>query len=423
MKFISIAVKDFKELIRDRRGLFFILLFPIFFMMIFGFAFGGMGEGNTPHNIAIVNYDQGTVNTTSGGNISYGNDLISALEDATYENSSVKLFNITTTTDSNAKDLLRQRTVDAELIIPSEFSNSMALLINNTILSSTGQSSTSTITNNSTSTVIISGDTGFMGFGVAQGILVGVMNQYQDGVVNAVKNQIAGTPGAEPTKFIDTKVQSIPGTQNFTQFDFLAPGMIVFAILLLATTVAAILTREVESGTLLRLKMSKMSSFDLLFGGLIPWSLVAGAQVVILLVVAIIFGLHWQGDFFSIILAIVIGIIGGVASIALAMIIAAFAKNDRQAANLGTLIVVPTSFLTGAFFQLPGVFLNFFGHSFQVYDLLPWTHTLTALRSVLIFGSGWSSVSFEVEISAVLTLILFVIGVFLFSRTRLRAEN
>ena len=424
MKFISIAVKDFKELVRDRRGLFFILLFPIFFMMIFGFAFGGMGEGNTPHNIAIVNYDQGTINSTSGGNVNYGNNFITALQDANYENSSVKLFNITTTTDSHAKDLLRQRTVDAELIIPANFSNSVAALINNTLQSSTGQtSSVNSSTINNTSTVIISGDTGFMGFGVAQGILVGVLGQYQDDIVNSVNNQIAGTPGAEPTKFIDTKVQSIPGTQNFTQFDFLAPGMIVFAILLLATTVAAILTREVESGTLLRLKMSKMRSFDLLFGGLIPWSLVAGAQVVILLAVAIILGLHWQGSFYSIILAIFIGIIGGVASIALAMIIASFAKTDRQAANLGTLIVVPTSFLTGAFFQLPGVFLNFFGHSFQVYDLLPWTHTLTALRSVLVFGSGWNLVSYEVEMSALLTLILFLIVVFLFSRTRLRAEN
>ena len=127
----------------------------------------------------------------------------------------------------------------------------------------------------------------------------------------------------------------------------------VFAILLLATTVAAILTREVESGTLLRLKLSKMRSFDLLFGGLIPWSLVAGAQVVILLVVAIILGLHWQGSFYSIILAIFIGIIAGIASISLAMIIASFAKNDRQAANLGTLIVVPTTFLTGSFFPPP----------------------------------------------------------------------
>jgi ABC-2 type transport system permease protein len=423
MKFISIAVKDFKELVRDRRGLFFILLFPIFFMMIFGFAFGGMGEGNTPHNIAIVNYDQGTINSTSGENVNYGNNLITALQDANYENSSVKLFNITTTTDSQAKDLLRQRTVDAELIIPADFSNSLAALINNTIQSSTGQTSVNSSTSNSTSTVIISGDTGFMGFGVAQGILVGVLGQYQENVVNSVKNQIAGTPGAEPTKFIDTKVQSIPGTQNFTQFDFLAPGMIVFAILLLATTVAAILTREVESGTLLRLKMSKMRSFDLLFGGLIPWSLIAGAQVVILLAVAIILGLHWQGSVYSIILAIFIGIIGGVASISLAMIIASFAKTDRQAANLGTLIVIPISFLTGAFFQLPGVFLNFFGHNFQAYDLLPWTHTLTALRSVLIFGSGWNSVSYEVEMSVILTLILFIIGVFLFSRTRLSAEN
>ena len=97
-------------------------------------------------------------------------------------------------------------------------------------------------------------------------------------MVTGVKNQIAGTPGAEPTKFIDTNVEAIAGTENFTQFDFLAPGMMVFAILFLSTTVAAVLTREVESGTLERLKMSKMRSFDFLFGGLIPWSLVAGCS-------------------------------------------------------------------------------------------------------------------------------------------------
>ena len=51
----------------------------------------------------------------------------------------VKLFNVTTTTDSNAKDLLRTRTVDAELVIPANFSDSVQSLINNTILSSTGQ--------------------------------------------------------------------------------------------------------------------------------------------------------------------------------------------------------------------------------------------------------------------------------------------
>ncbi len=413
MKFISIAVKDFKELVRDRRGLFFILLFPIFFMMIFGFAFGGMGENNTPHNIAVVNLDQGTINST-GSNVNYGNNLTAELQDQNYpQNNDVKLFNVTTTSDSNAKDLLRTRTVDAELVIPANFSDSVQSLINNTILSSTGQTSSA---NKITSTITISGDTSYIGFGVAQGTLVGYLSQYQQGIVTAIT-------GAQPVQYINTSVQSVAGTSSFTEFDFLAPGMMVFAILLLATTVAAILTREVESGTLLRLKISKMRSFDLLFGGLIPWSLVAGAQVVILLVVAILLGLKWQGSVYSILLAIVIGIIAGIASISLAMIIASFAKNDRQAANLGTLIVVPTAFITGSFFPLPAEYVNLFGHSFQIYDILPWTHTLTALRSVLVYGSGWSVVSSDVIISAVLALILFVIGVFLFSKTRLGAES
>ncbi len=416
MKFISIAVKDFKELVRDRRGLFFILLFPIFFMMIFGFAFGGMGDKNTPHNIALVNLDQGTINST-GGSVSYGDNLITSLEDQNYPNSDVKLFNITTTNDSNAQALLSKRTVDAELTIPANFSDSVQSLINNTILSSTGQTaSANTSTNKIISTLVISGDTSYIGFGVTQGTLVGFFSQYQQEIVTKIT-------GVQPTQYINTSVHSAAGTGSFTQFDFLAPGMMVFAILLLATTVAAILTREVESGTLLRLKISKMRSFDLLFGGLIPWSLVAGAQVVILLGVAILLGLHWQGSFSSIILAIIVGIIGGIASISLAMIIASFAKNDRQAANLGTLIVVPTSFLTGAFFPLPAEYVNLFGHVFQIYDILPWTHTLTALRSVLVFGFGWNTISNDVIISAVLTLILFLVGVFLFSKTRLGAES
>ena len=413
MKFISIAIKDFKELIRDRRGLFFILLFPIFFMMIFGFAFGGMGQENTPQNIAVVNYDQGATLPT-GAVYNFGNNLTSGLIDANYVNSSVKLYNVTQTTESQANALLQQRTVDAELIIPSNYSASMVSLIAN---------STGLTANTTTSSPIIRGDEGYSNFFVAQSSLNEFLTQYQDGVVNGYKDQIAGTPGAQPIKYINITIEGISGTKSFTQFDFLAPGMIVFAILLLATTIAAILTREVESGTLERLKMSKMRSFDLLFGGLIPWSLVAGAQVVILLAVAIILGLHWQGGINSVILAIIIGIIGGVASIALAMIIASFAKNDRQAANLGTLIVVPTSFLVGAFFQLPQEFITVLGHTFQIYEILPWTHTLNALRDVLIYGEGLSQVAYQIELSIVLTVILFIIGVFLFSRTRLRAEN
>ncbi len=420
MKFLSIAIKDLKELLRDRRGFFFILLFPILFMLVFGFAFGGMGQSNTPYNLAIVNYDEPAPLLMSNESTNFGDNLTQLLKDAKYQNSDVHLFNVTEMSESDADQLLKTRHIDAELIIPSSFSDSVVALINNTILSTTnplaGQSSTSS---NVTSTLIIRGDTGFINFGAAQGILVGVLAQYQDEIVTQTQNTVRGTPGAQPVVFLNSKVEPMEGTTNFTNFDFIAPGMIVFAILLLATTVAASLTREVEKGTLARLKLSKMSGFDLLFGGLIPWSLVVVAQVVILLAVAVAIGFHWQGGLNSILLAIPVGVIGGISSIALGMIIAAFVENDRQAANLGTLITVPASFLVGAFFPLPNV--EIFGVPFNA--VLPWTHTLDALRSLLTYGGGWNEIAYPVAISVVLTVILFAIGVILFSRNRLRAEN
>ena len=420
MKFISIAKKDFKELIRDRRGLVMILLFPMFFMLVFGFAFGGMGQTNQPHMISVVNYDTGATMPGTGEQVNFGNNLTKVLEDSTYPDSDVHLFNVTITTESDADKKLKTRDVDAELIIPPNFSQSEMALITSTL-----QQQTTTIPSpNVTSTIIIRGDTGYTGFGVSQGILTGVLEQYQDKLLSEIQNAVTGNPGVETDTYLQTKVESIPGTGSFTTFDFMAPGMIVFAILLLTTTVAAALTREVEKGTLKRLKLSKMTSFDLLFGGLIPWSLIAAAQVIILLTVAVLIGFNWQGGLYTLLLAILVGIIGGVASISLGMIIAAFARNDRQAANLGTLISVPTSFLVGAFFQLPQVVIaNFWGQPFQIYDLLPWTHILNALRSTLTFGGGWDTIAYQVGWAVLLTIVLFIIGVLLFSKNRLKAEN
>ena len=404
MKFISIAKKNFKELTRDRRGLVMILLFPLFFMLVFGFAFGGMGQSNQPHNLAVVNYDEGTTMPITGEKVNFGKNLTKILDDSEYEDSDVHLFNVTMTTESVANEKLESRDIDAALIIPENFSQSIIALITSTMQQPI---STGTLTSqqppNTTSTLIIRGDTGYIGFGTSQGILTGVLEQYQDTMVTRTRNAVTG---------------------SFTTFDYLAPGMMVFAILLLTTTVATALTREVNKGTLTRLKLSNMTSFDLLFGGLLPWSLIAAVQVVILLVVAVLIGFHWQGGLNTLLLALFVGIIGGIASISLGMIIAAFARNESQAGNLGTLISVPTSFLVGAFFQLPPVVIaNIWGQPFQIYDLLPWTHILNALRSTLTFGGGWDSIAYNVGWAALLTVVLFVIGVVLFSRNRLRAES
>jgi len=223
--------------------------------------------------------------------------------------------------------------------------------------------------------------------------------------------------------FIKSEVEAIPGTESFTTFDYIAPGTIIFALLLLATSVASTLAREVEKGTLGILKLTKMRSFDLLFGTLVPWSLIAIAQVIIIFIVAIMIGYHWQGDITSILLAIGIGIIGGVASVSLGLLIATFSKNEQQAASLSTMIAVPLSFVAGAFFPLPKVVIgNLFGQPFQIYDILPWTHGIYALRSVLTFGGGWDQIAYYVWMMIALTALLFAVGVVVFSKARLKAE-
>jgi len=422
MKFISIAIKDAKELTRDRRGLFMILIFPLFFMLVFGFAFGGMGQSNTPHHIAVINNDEGAILPFNQEEVNFGDNLTKILENSKYENSDVNLFKVTQTNESAADELLKQRGIDAAIIIPNNFSKAIVELIDSSI--SQNPNLNNKISDKETATIIIKGDTGYVGFGVSQGIIVGILEQYQDQLLFEIQSTVSSTSESEQSKFIESKVEPLEGTETFTSFDFLAPGMIVFAILLLATTVAASLTREVEKGTLDRLKLSYMKSFDLLMGGLIPWSLVAAAQVIILFVVAVLIGFHWQGGLNSLILAIFVGIVGGIASVSLGMIIAAFAKTERQAANLGTIITVPTSFLVGAFFELPQVIIgNLMGQSFQIYDLLPWTHTLNALRTLLTFGGGWSDITYQLTLSAILTLLLFILGVLLFSRNRLGAET
>lgn len=409
MKFISIASKAAKELIRDRRGLIMILIFPMFFMIVFGFAFGGMGEENEPHNLAIINNDEGATLPLTSEKLNFGDNFTQILKDVEYEDSDVKIFNVTETTLEEADDLLKDREVDAAVIIPANFSESILSSLNGV---------------NTSNTVLIRGDTGYVEFGISQGILVGIIEQYQDDLSTGLKAQLTGTNVQAAPKLIESDVQSLPGTESFTQFDFLAPGMIVFAIILLATTVASALTREVDRGTLSRLKMSKMRSIDFLLGNMLPWSLVAAAQVLILLGIALLMGFNWQGGLNSILLALVVGVIGGLASVALGMIIASFARNDQQATNLATIITVPMSFLTGAFFQLPQVVVaNFMGQPFQIYEILPWTHTLTAMRTVLTFGGGWDDIAYQVGWSILLTAIIFFLGVIIFSRTRLKPES
>jgi ABC-2 type transport system permease protein len=120
-------------------------------------------------------------------------------------------------------------------------------------------------------------------------------------------------------------------------------------------------------------------------------------------------GTRVAGDPLPTILAIfIIALVAVLASIALGLIISAFVDDPEQAGNIGTAIVVPLSFLTGAFFPL----------DIAVANALPWTQCSNALKQVMLyadFEQAWIYTSYAL----VLTLVLFIIGVVVFRYKRL----
>ena len=206
--------------------------------------------------------------------------------------------------------------------------------------------------------------------------------------------------------------------QGVKYIDFIAPGLMVFAMVNMAPQAAALLAHETEMRTLERLKLSRMRTWELLLGVSLAQLVIATISIALVFATAAAFRFQPQG---SVLLAFAVLLVTATATIGVGMIIASFAKRKDDAANLGVLFSVPASFLSGAFFQIPAVDLfTWNGHEIQLYDALPSTHAVRALRAVLTLGNGADSIAFALGALVVLAAVFFAIGATLFARKRMR---
>lgn len=146
---------------------------------------------------------------------------------------------------------------------------------------------------------------------------------------------------------------------------------------------------------------------------LLPWTLLATAQLLILFGVALAIGFHWVGGTSSLLVAILIGFIAGVSCVSLGLLVAAFSKSEGHATTLGMLVSVPLSFLIGAFFPVKAEAVTVF---------LPWRQAFMALLSVLSYGAKLQDVTPNIAATILETAVLFTVGVIAFAKTRLKAE-
>jgi ABC-2 type transport system permease protein len=253
--------------------------------------------------------------------------------------------------------------------------------------------------------VTLSGDALYARFYRASLILENIVNDYVD--------RLAGRP-----QVIEIVEESLFDAGPRTEFDIYAPGMIIFALVMIVPQTAMLVAREIRWNTLQRLRLTRLAAWDLLGGISLAQVAVAVVQVVLVFVAALALGFNNQG---SLLLAIVVGLVVSLSAIGMGLIVACFVENDGQAINVGSVVAMIQVFFSGAIYQLPALPLfTLADHQVGLFDIFPASHGFLALQQVLVYGAGLRDIVFRLGATLALSVLYFVVGVIVFRRLQMR---
>ena len=174
------------------------------------------------------------------------------------------------------------------------------------------------------------------------------------------------------------------------------------------------ITREVEAGTFRRLQLTRMTSIEFMGGITCALTLIGLASALLTFLAAIALGFRSQGPLW---LGVVIVLLTCISMIGTGLLIARFSRTVTQAFLLANFPLGIFMFFSGAAFPMPRVtLLTIAGQPIGLYDILPATHAVAALNKIFTLGAGLAELGYEICALTFLSLVYFLIGVWLFNR-------
>ena len=387
MKALQVARKTLLELWREPMLIGLLFLFPVALVWMYDVAFSNTDQGLASFlKILVLNKDCACSNTR----LDMGKALVQTIAELEYEGQPV--FEVTLVPDRQSAEItLREHKAALLMIIPQNFT-----------LQLTG--AMPDMPGTETPEIELVGDITSDNFNFARSFIEGTTVEFARQVTKQENT-------------LELQYEFIPGTGSMSDFDFGIPGVIAFGIMLMVVSVAMVMVRENVAHTLQRLRLTCLKSRDLLLGVTLAHLLLALGIVPVTLGTAIYFGFQSQG---SLLLAGLVGLLLSLSAIGFGLVVACFARNDGEAANLGAAVGVLQVLLSDAMYPVPDATLfHIAGRSIQVYDLLPPTHAAEALRRVLILGDGIGSITFELVALTVIAGVTLGIGIWLYQRMQL----
>ena len=376
------------ENFRDWKILILILTFAPFFVFLMYFYIGYTTE---TYKVIFINYDQG-VKAVDRDPFNAGQVLISEMTKATYEDGTNILVVYKEDEMAKAQKRLKDKSVDVIVEIPNNFSETLMDF-------KEGKRPTPVV-------VKTYGDPANTKYIMAAAWCDSITYHYA-----------AELTGQESP--LELQAESISRSKSLNDFTLYVPALLALAVMMLMFTAAATIIREKDKGTIIRLRISNMTTFEWLSAASVTQIIIGLLAIGMTYLTAISLGYQSSG---SLIAVIVVGILSSLSIIAISLVVAALIRSVFDLMTIGCFPFFILMFFSGGMFPIPPLQLFVVGdRSININDILPTTHSITALGKILNYDSGLGDVVFEIGAIVILSFIYFTAGVWLFTKRHMRA--
>lgn len=356
--FLHLTGANLKMISRERAAVFWLLMFPVLFMLVLGGVFSRSGEVSL--TIAVVDQDQSPATAA----------IIAAFEE-------VDAFTINLDgTREEQLEKLSEGNYNAVLVLEHGFGEAIGR----------GSPGEATMYVDHSSVTVAE-------------MTAGAVEQ----VVSAVARQISGQP--DVIRVTEKSVLS----DEMKYIDYLIPGLLAFTLMqagLLGLNQEMVTYRE--KGILRRVRVSPLPLTIFLGSGIASVLVTAVVQATIMLSVGwLVFRLTIVGSILN--LAALV-ILGSLSFLALGFLIASLARTSKASELAANAISMPMLMLAGVFFPvevMPGFMV-------VIAKAMPLYYFADALRQVMVRGMSLYQVRLDMLVLAAMGLICFIASVKLF---------
>lgn len=386
--FWLLFVATLKMTIRNKQALFWMLAFPMIFLVIFGlFNMDKMAVGR------IIVLDRAQTETSEG--------IVKGFKEG-------EVFTVVEGIEANDTEGAKQKIIDGEadfaVIIPEKFKE---LAQNNGVAQA--QAMVAQGANYRSPAPIETPEP------IDLEVYYNEANVTVNPVVLNAMEQMATSvnmKAAQTPEIIKIDKKSVTN-RRVRYIDFLIPGIVAMSLMQSAIIgIAVFLTEAREKKILKRILATPVNRRSYIAAQVMARLIIALLQAVIILGAArLIHGVEIYGSYWNLLLW---ALLGTAVFLMIGFIIASFSKTTSAAESLSQVVSMPMLFLSGVFFptdSLPDWVQG-------IVDYLPLTPVITALRAVTLDGKALSETLSEFWIVGAWILATFIIALFSFRTAR-----